>query len=79
MHAVPCKNSVDVLETRARGPKTRVGGRYMETDRCKMDAGRSKMDTDFRKTRALLTSASATCLAERAPGGLLHSWDAKRH
>jgi len=51
----------------------------METDRAKWTLVEAKMDTDFRKTRALLTSASATCLAERAPGGLLHSWDAKRH
>src|SRR6267154_1929378 len=52
MHAVSCKIPVDVLETRARRPKTRVGGRYMETDRCKMDAGWRKMDTDFGKLQA---------------------------
>jgi len=49
-HGVCCKTSVDALETWARGPKARVGGRYMETDRRKMDAGRSTMDTDCRNT-----------------------------
>ena len=50
MHAVSRKIPVDVLETRARGPKTRVGERDMETNRRKMVAGRRKMDTDLGKT-----------------------------
>src|SRR5207247_8354078 len=43
----PAKSPGDVLETRARRPRTRVVGRYTETDRRKMDAGRSTMDIDW--------------------------------
>jgi hypothetical protein len=59
MHGVCRKTSVDALNTRARGPKTRVVGRYMETDRRKTDAGRRTMDTDFPKTWASV-SVTAT-------------------
>ncbi len=52
MHAVSCKIPVDVLETRARRPKTRVVGRYIETDRRQMVAGRRKRDPDPPKTWA---------------------------
>src|SRR6266576_148783 len=50
MHGLCCKASVDALETRARVPKARVAGRYTETDRRNMDAGRIKMDPDPPKT-----------------------------
>src|SRR6266516_7062254 len=42
MDGVCRKTSDDAPNTRARGPKTRVVGRYRETDRRKMDAGRRK-------------------------------------
>src|SRR5882672_4310383 len=51
MPGVCRKTSVDALETRARGPKTPVVGRYMETDRRRIDAGQRNMDTDFPKAR----------------------------
>ena len=57
MPGVCRKTSVDALETRARGPKTPVVGRYMETDRRKMAAGRSTMDTDSRNTWASVVGA----------------------
>src|SRR2546421_5150198 len=44
MHGICRKRSVDALETRTRVPKARVVGRYTETDRRNMDAGRIKMD-----------------------------------
>src|SRR2546421_2457310 len=43
-HGVCRKRSVDALETRARVPKAHIVGRYTETDRRNMDAGRIKMD-----------------------------------
>jgi len=42
MHGVCRKTSLDALETRARGPRTPLVGRHMETDRRRMDAGRRK-------------------------------------
>src|SRR6266566_2822043 len=51
-HGVCSKSSAHALEPRARGPKTRVVGRYIETDRRQMDAGRRKRDPDSAKTGA---------------------------
>src|SRR5256885_12091655 len=51
-HGVCCKPSAHALEPRARGPKTRVVGRYIEPDRRQMDAGRRKRDPDSPKTGA---------------------------
>ena len=68
MRAVSCKSSVDALETWARGPKTWVGGRYTETDRRNMDAGRIKMDPDPPKT-----CSTAPCGTTRASGPGVHS------
>ena len=63
MHGVCCKASVDALETRARVPKARVVGRYTETDRRNMDAGRIKMDPDPPKT-----CSTARCGTTRPSG-----------
>src|SRR2546429_9786054 len=63
MHGLRCKASVDALETRARVPKARVAGRYTETDRRNMDAGRMKMDPDPPKT-----CSTARCGTIRASG-----------
>src|SRR2546421_10879884 len=62
-HGVCRKRSVDALETRARVPKARVAGRYTETDRRNMDAGRIKMDPDPPKT-----CSTARCGTTRASG-----------
>jgi len=63
MHGVCRKRSVDALETRARVPKARVVGRYAETDRRNMDAGRIKMDPDPPKT-----CSTARCGTTRPSG-----------